>query len=335
MNMLTISGSPHIHDNQNVQKMMWNVVLALLPALFVAVMFFGISSLIVTAVSVVSCVVVEYLITKFLLKKPNTISDGSAVITGILLAFNVPSSLPLWQVVIGAVVAIGIAKMSFGGLGNNPFNPALVGRVFLLISFPADMTTFPAPTNQFFSAADAYSGATSLTLVKEGLKAGKTMEAIMQEMPGYMQFLVGERAGSLGEMSVIALILGGLYLLIRKVITWHIPFSYIFTVFCFTGILWLINPDLYINPLFHILTGGLFLGAIFMATDLVTTPMSNTGKLIFGIGCGVITVLIRVWGAYPDGVSFAILIMNAFTPLINRGFKPKRFGKVKKVKIKS
>lgn len=333
--MLTISGSPHIHDNQSVPKLMWNVVLALIPALFVAVMFFGISSLIVTAVSIVSCVAVEYLITKYLLKKPNTISDGSAVVTGMLLAFNVPSSLPLWQVVIGAVVAIGIAKMSFGGLGNNPFNPALVGRVFLLISFPADMTTFPAPTNQFFPTADAFSGATSLTFVKEGLKAGKTMETIMQELPGYMQFLVGNRAGSLGEMSVIALTLGGLYLLIRKVITWHIPFSYIFTVFCFTGILWLINPDLYINPLFHILTGGLFLGAIFMATDLVTTPMSNMGMIIFGIGCGVITVLIRVWGAYPDGVSFAILIMNAFTPLINRGFKPKRFGKVKNEKIKS
>lgn len=327
MGLLTMSGSPHVHGEFSVKKIMWGVVIALVPAMLVSFWYFGLPAIILTLVSVLSCVAFEYLIQKFLLKTEPTITDGSAIITGLLLAFNVPSSLPVWQIVIGALVAIGIAKMSYGGLGKNPFNPALIGRVFLLISFPVDMTTWPVPQS-LFTMVDGLTGPTSLGIIKEGLAKGDTMTQLMSNIPSYTNMFIGNMGGSLGEVSAIAILLGGLFMLFRKIITWHIPVSFILTVAIFTGILWKINPENYADPVFHLLAGGLLLGAVFMATDMVTSPMSNKGMLIFGFGCGLLTVLIRVWGSYPEGVSFAILIMNAVTPLINKYVKPSKFGEV-------
>ena len=326
--MLTVSGSPHVHGDSSVKKIMYTVVVAMVPAMLVSVYFFGLDALRVLVISSLACVFFEWLIQKYLLKGPVTIGDGSALVTGILLAFNVPSNLPTWILIVGAFVAIGMAKMSFGGLGKNPFNPALVGRVFLLISFPVQMTSWPDPKLLFGSLAsypDAMGGATPLGFLKEGLK-NNTVPELMEKMPDMISYVLGFIGGSLGEVSAVALLIGAVYMLAKKVITWHIPFSYVGTVFAFTGILWLVNPDMYIDPVFHLMTGGLILGAFFMATDMVTSPISHMGQVIFGIGIGVITVLIRIWGAYPEGVSFAILIMNAFTPLINMWFKPKRFG---------
>lgn len=327
MNLLTVSGSPHVHGNQNVKKIMWGVVIALMPAMLVSFWYFGINALILTVVAVASCLLFEYLIQKFMLRQPTSIGDGSAVITGLLLAFNVPSSLPLWQMVIGALVAIGIAKMTFGGLGKNLFNPALVARVFLLISFPVDMTSWPVPA-PIGSGMDAVTGPTALGVVKEGLMKGESVDKLMNAVPSYTDLFIGGVGGSLGEVSVLALLLGGLFMLFRKIITWHIPVTFIVSVMAFTGIMWMIDPTQYADPVFHLLAGGLVLGAVFMATDMVTSPMTAKGMVVFGIGCGVLTVLIRLWGAYPEGVSFAILIMNAATPLINKSFKPKRFGEV-------
>ena len=326
MQLFTVSGSPHVHNNQSVQKIMWGVVTALVPALLVSLWYFGLGALVTTTIAVFSCVIVEYTIAKYILKEQPSIADGSAVVTGILLAFNVPSSIPWWQLVIGSIVAIGVAKMSFGGLGRNPFNPALVGRVFMLISFPVDMTSWPLPMQNRYVLTDAITGPTSLGIVKEGIKNGESLSQLASKIPDYANMFYGNIGGSLGEVSAIAILLGGFYMLFRKIITWHIPLSYLATVFAFTGILWLINPDIYIDPVFHMIAGGLLLGAIFMATDMTTSPMNWKGMLIYGFGCGVLTVLIRVWGAYPEGVSFAILIMNAATPLINKGFKPSRFG---------
>lgn len=329
MNLLTVSGSPHVHSDQSLKKIMWGVVIAMVPAMLVSFWYFGLPAIIITLTAVISCLVFEYLIQKYLLKQNPTITDGSAIITGMLLAFNVPSSLPLWQMVIGALVAIGIAKMSYGGLGKNPFNPALVGRVFLLISFPVDMTLWPLP-KPVWTMVDAITGPTSLGILKEGVAKGDTVSQLASQLPSLQDLFIGGIGGSLGEVSAAAIILGGLYMIFRKIITWHIPVSFIATVAIFTGIMWQINPEQYINPMFHLLAGGLMLGAIFMATDMVTSPMTYKGMIIYGIGCGVLTVLIRLWGSYPEGVSFAILIMNAVTPLINKGFKPKRFGEVVK-----
>lgn len=329
MSLLTVSGSPHVHGDQSLKKIMWGVVIAMLPAMLVSFWYFGLPAIIITLTAVISCLVFEYLIQKFVLKQNPTITDGSAVITGMLLAFNVPSSLPLWQMVIGALVAIGIAKMSYGGLGKNPFNPALVGRVFLLISFPVDMTLWPLP-KPVWTMVDAVTGPTSLGVLKEGVAKGDTVSQLASQLPSLQDLFIGGVGGSLGEVSAAALILGGLYMIFRKIITWHIPVSFIATVAIFTGIMWQVNPEQYINPIFHLLAGGLMLGAIFMATDMVTSPMTYKGMIVYGIGCGVLTVLIRLWGSYPEGVSFAILIMNAVTPLINKGFKPKRFGEAVK-----
>jgi electron transport complex protein RnfD len=325
MNLVQISGSPHVHTSDSVKKIMWTVVIALIPTLIFSFIYYGIDAVRVTAISVASCVVLEYLFQKFFLKEKPTVSDGSAVITGLLLAFNVPSNLPWWIIIIGAVVAIGISKMAFGGLGKNLFNPALVGRVFLLISFPQQMTTWPLP-NQGFLNVDAVTGATPLAMIKRAIQSGQNPTELLDALPSYAQLLLGERGGSLGEVAALAILVGGILLLVRKVISWHIPVTFIGTVFVFSALLHLIHPDLYITPQYHILTGGLLLGAVFMATDMVTSPMSSWGKLIFGIGCGILTLLIRVWGNYPEGVSFAILLMNALVPLINKGFKPKRFG---------
>lgn len=324
-NLLVISPSPHVHKGHSTQKLMLTVILALLPALLASIYFFGVAALLITSVSVVSCVLFEYLIQKFILKGKPTISDGSAVITGILLAFNLPANLPFWIVIIGALVAIGIAKMSFGGLGQNPFNPALVGRVVLLFSFPVQMTSWPVNR---FRVTDATTGATPLDVLKVKLSEGELLSSISSaaEFPSKMQLFIGDVGGSLGEVSAVALLIGLIILLATKVITWHIPVSIFTTIAVFTGILWLVNPEANADPLFHLLSGGIILGAIFMATDYVTSPMHAKGMWIFGIGIGVITVLIRLYGGYPEGISFAILIMNAFVPLINRYIKPKRFG---------
>lgn len=324
--LLTVSPSPHVHSGESTPRLMYNVVLAMIPALAVSVFYFGHEALIVTLVAIISCLVFEFAIQKFLLKVKPTITDGSAIVTGLLLAFNLPSNLPWWIIVIGALVSIGVGKMSFGGLGNNPFNPALVGRVFLLISFPVQMTTWPLPIQARVDYVDAITGPTPLAIVKEGLSKGEVMSQIAQKIPSHMELFMGSMGGSLGEIAAFALIIGFFWMLFTKVITWHIPVSIITTIAVFTGVLWLINPETNADPLFHLLTGGVMLGAIFMATDYVTSPMHPKGMWIFGIGIGALTVIIRVWGAYPEGVSFAILIMNAFVPLINRFMKPSRFG---------
>lgn len=334
MNKLTISLSPHISSKLSISGLMLGVVYALIPAFLVSVFFYGISVIIVTVVSVFACIGSEYLIQKYLLKTPLTILDGSALVTGLLLAFNLPANLPLWIIIIGAIVSVGIGKMTFGGLGNNPFNPALVGRVFLLISFPVEMTTYPVPKGFNTSYLDAATGATPLALIKEGVKNGMSVPSIMgsDSFPSYQNLFLGQLGGSLGEIAAFALIIGLFYMLIRKIITWHIPITIILTVFVFTGLMWLINPDQYADPLFHILTGGVMLGAIYMATDYVTSPMNTKAMIIYAIGIGIITCLIRLFGAYPEGISFAILIMNGFVPLLNRYIKPVRFGKLVKVK---
>lgn len=326
-NKLIVSLSPHVHSGDNVQKNMYGVIIALIPALLVSFYMFGLGAVIVTLTSVVACMFFEWAITKFILKRSrNTILDGSAALTGLLLAFNLPSNLPLWIIIIGALVAIGIGKMTFGGLGCNPFNPALVGRVFLLISFPVQMTSWPL-TSQWTSYTDAATGATPLALMKQAVH-GDT-EALSQ-LPSVLDLFLGNNPGCVGEISAVALLLGLVYMLWKKIITWHIPVSILLTVFVFASILNLVDPVKYAGGLTHLFTGGLMLGAIFMATDYVTSPMNHKGMLIYGVAIGFLTVVIRTFGAYPEGMSFAILIMNAFTPLINTYCKPKRFGEVVK-----
>ena len=315
-NNLIVSPSPHIHGGDSISKNMYGVLIALVPAFLVSLYYFGLGALIVTATSVVACVLFEYLIQKFLMKKEPTVCDGSAILTGVLLAFNLPSNLPVWIILIGALAAIGIGKMSFGGLGNNIFNQALVGRVFLLISFPAQMTMWPE-VGQLTAYTDATTGATVLSLMNEGA---------LDKLPTLVDMLLGKMGGSLGEVSALALLLGLVFMLWKKIITWQIPVSILLTVFVFTGIMHLVNPVQYASPFVHLLSGGLMLGAIFMATDYVTSPMSKNGMLVYGVGIGILTTVIRLFGSYPEGMSFAILIMNAFTPLINSYIKPKHFG---------
>jgi len=318
MNKLTISLSPHIHSGDSINRRMWNVVIALLPALAVALWTFGLPALWVTLVSVGSCLLAEWLIARFLLHKPCTLSNGSALITGLLIAFNLPSILPLWMVAIGAIVAIGIGKMSFGGLGCNIWNPALVGRVFLLISFPAAMTTWPAGVSSAFNGftgastqSDADTGATLLTHLNSG-------DVSMADY-NVLDMAIGQMNGSLGEVGAFAILIGLAYLLITRTITWHIPVSMLASAALFS---WAFGG----NPVLDLLAGGLMLGAVFMATDYVTSPMTHSGQLLFGFMIGLITIIIRKYGAYPEGVSFAILLMNSFVPLINRYFRPAIFG---------
>ena len=317
-NKLLVAPAPHVQTAQSTAKIMRDVVIALMPALVVSTVVFGWDVLRVVALSVASCVVFEYLIQKFLFRGPLTISNWSAVVTGVLLAFNLPASIPWWIVVIGAFVAIAVAKMTFGGLGKNPFNPALVGRVFLLIAYPVQMTTFPLPVNGSF---DALSGATPLAAVKHGAAA---------DVLGTQELLLGNMPGSLGDVAALALLAGFVYLLWRRVITWHIPVTVLVTMALFAFVVALARGEsgaaLWQFPLFHVLAGGAMLGAIFMATDYSTSPMTVRGGVIFAVGIGLITMLIRLWGAYPEGMSFAILIMNSCVPLINKYVKPKRFG---------
>ncbi|MDD6111156.1 MAG: RnfABCDGE type electron transport complex subunit D [Prevotellaceae bacterium] len=333
MRKLIVSLSPHAHGTDTVERNMYGVVIALLPALLVSFFYFGIGSAIVCATSVAACVVFEWAINKFLLKNERTtVCDGSAIVTGLLLGFNLPSNLPVWIIVLGALVAVGVGKMTFGGLGCNLFNPALVGRCFLLVSFPAQMTSWPQ-AGQLTSYLDAETGATPLSIMKWAIKSGDA--SVLEQLPRSFNMLIGlpdtcqTGAGSLGEVCALALILGLAFMLWRKIITWHTPVSIIATVFVLSGLLHLANPA-YADPFAVIFSGGLMLGAIFMATDYVTSPMCSRGQLVYGVGIGLLTVVIRNWGAYPEGMSFAILIMNAFTPLINTYIKPKRFGEVVK-----
>ena len=327
MNKYTISGSPHVHSTENTQKIMLSVMIALAPALLVAIYYFGWYALRLTIVSVATCMLTEWLIQKYLIKGPLTINDGSAAVTGLLLAFNVPANLPIWMVIVGSIFAIGVGKMAFGGLGKNPFNPALVGRVFMLVSFPTAMTTWPQVQpifkNGFF--ADAVTGPTPLGILKEsGLQEIQQLDHMQ-----FVDMVIGNRGGAFGEACAIALLIGAIYLICRKVIDWTTPVIILLTVFVFTGICHLVDPAQFIAPWYHLVYGGLILGAFYMATDMVTSPMTRKGRMLFGFGVGVITVVIRLWGAYPEGVSFAILIMNALTPLINKAYKPKVFGVVK------
>ncbi len=302
---------------------MYRVIVALVPALIWSIFMFGLDAIRVTLIAVLSSMAFEYLIQRFLMKEEPHITDGSAALTGLLLAFNVPASIPGWVLILGSLIAIGVGKMSFGGLGNNPFNPALVGRVFMLISFPVQMTSWPVT---LYSTVDGVTTATPLAVLKESIKNGQAVSDVVSRLPSGTDLLYGNMSGSIGEISALMLLLGFGYMLWKKVISWHIPVFVLGTIFVFQGVLWLVNPDRFIEPVFHLLTGGAMLGAIFMATDMVTSPMTHRGQFIFAAGIGVITILIRNFGAYPEGISFAILIMNGFTPLINAYIKPKRFG---------
>ncbi len=322
-----ISLSPHVHSGDSVQRNMYGVCIALLPALVASLWFFGLGAAIVMLTSVVSCVFFEWAISKFILKRERlSVLDGSAVLTGMLLGFNLPSNLPLWIILIGALVAIGLGKMTFGGLGCNPFNPALVGRVFLLISFPVQMTSWPE-IKQYTAYTDAVTGATPLSIMQTAIATGDA--SVLEQLPSLEEMLLGAMGGSLGEVSALMLLLGTVFMLWKKIITWHIPVSILGTVAVLSTALHVWNPA-YAHPLTVLMSGGLMLGACFMATDYVTSPMSHRGQLVYGVCIGLLTVVIRNWGAYPEGMSFAILTMNAFTPLINTYCKPKRFGEVKK-----
>lgn len=329
MSKLIVSLSPHAHGSDSVERNMYGVIIALVPALLVSFLYFGIGSAIVCASSVAACVFFEWAITKYIMKKEPSVTDGSAILTGLLLGFNLPSNLPVWIIIIGALVAIGIGKMTFGGLGCNPFNPALVGRCFLLVSFPAQMTSWPV-AGQLTKYVDAQTGATPLSIMKDAIKSGDA--SVLDKLPDSVSLLLGSPgmnngAGTIGEICALALLLGFAYMLWKKIITWHIPVSIIATVFVFCGLLHIANP-IYADPVSAVLTGGLMIGAIFMATDYVTSPMTHKGQIIYGVAIGCLTVIIRNWGSYPEGMSFAILIMNAFTPLINTYVKPKRFGEI-------
>lgn len=332
MSNLIVSLSPHIHGNDSIKRNMYGVVIALLPALLVSFYYFGVGAAVVCITSVVSCVFFEWAINRYLLRNRNlSVLDGSAVITGLLLGFNLPSNIPVWIVVIGSLVAIGIGKMTFGGLGCNPFNPALVGRCFLLVSFPAQMTSWPVAGQQWHYM-DAVTEATPLSIMKEAAKTGDA--TVLEKLPDSLSMILGNNGaafggGSIGEVCALALLAGLAYMLWRNIITWHIPISILLTIFAFSGILHIVDSS-YADPMTVLFSGGVMLGAIFMATDYVTSPMTHTGQILYGVSIAVLTIVIRNWGAYPEGMSFAILVMNAFTPLINMYVRPKRFGENRK-----
>ncbi len=319
MDKYLVSPSPHVHADVSTRSIMRDVVIALLPAVLVSVVFYGWSEILVLAVSVAACVLTEWAVTKWLLKRPSTVSDLSAVVTGLLLAMNLPVTTPWWVVVIGALFAIGVVKMTFGGIGQNLFNPAIAGRVFLLISFPTYMTDWTVPQG-FIHSTDAVSGATLL---------GKYAEGGVEAVAGtdYLKTMFFNIGGSAGEISAVALLLGFVYLLCRKVVKPWIPLSIFATVAVISGIFYLVDPGTYTDPLFNLLTGGVILGACFMTTDYVTSPMSTLGGVVYGIGIGLIVMMIRYFGSYPEGMSFAILIMNCTVPLLNNWFHQKKYGR--------
>lgn len=326
--MLQVSTAPHFYEKTNTKTIMRDVILALIPAGVVAIMFFGLSALITITTSVAGCVAFEYLTCRYLLKTTPTTGDFSAVITGILLAYNLPPNIPVWINLIGCFVAIVIAKMAFGGIGKNIFNPALVGRVFLFISFPIQMTTWVKPRIFDFLNTDITTSATTLNVLKHADVSTSATSLVENapELPTYLQMLAGYTGGSLGEVSAAALVVGFIYLMFRRVVSWQIPFYYLSTFFMLTAAFWLRTDSISFEPITHLLSGGLMLGALFMATDYATSPMSKNGKIIFAVGCGILTFVIRIYSLYPEGVSFAILIMNALVPLIDKYAKPRIFG---------
>ncbi len=309
-NLLLVNTSPHIHRKESTSRIMWLVTLSLMPAGIAGVFIFGLGAFRVIALGVFSAVLTEWLL-QLIAKKKATIFDGSAILTGLLLAYNLPAHVPFWLPIAGSFFSIAIGKQIFGGLGQNMFNPALAGRVFLMASWPKYMTTFTKPLNY-----DAVTSATPLAFLKEG----KTLEHI-----NYLDLFLGNRPGCIGEVCILALLIGAVFLLAKKYISWHIPVSYILTtgifVYLFAG-----RSMFSGDWLMHILTGGLILGAFFMATDYVTSPLTCRGQIIFGMGCGLLTAVIRIWGGYPEGVSYAILIMNAATPIIDRYTKKRIYG---------
>lgn len=319
MDKMLVSPSPHIHAAVSTRTLMRDVIIALVPAIAVSVLFYGWSELLVLAVSVASCVLLEWAVTKWLLRRPSTVCDFSAVVTGLLLAMNLPCTTPWWVVFIGAVVAICVAKLTFGGIGQNVFNPAITGRVFLLISFPTYMTDWTVPQG-FLTRVDAFSGSTLLGIVNEqGAGAVEDLD--------YMQTLFLNIGGSAGEISALALLVGFGYLVSRRVIKPWITLSIFATVAIVSAIFNAVDPATYTGPLFNLLTGGLILGACFMATDYVTSPINNIAGIIYGFGIGFIVMMIRYFGSYPEGVSFAILIMNMAVPLLNNAFHQRKYGR--------
>jgi len=326
--MYVVSSSPHAHEGSSVRRIMLDVIVALMPALAAAVYLHGWDAVRLTSACVLGCVVVEAL-SRRLMGRDLGIDDLSAVVTGLLLAFNLPPALPTWMAVVGCVFAIGVAKQIFGGIGYNPFNPALVGRVALLISFPLAMTRWSAWRILSPVGVDAVTNATPLGLLKTSLATSGSMPYLFDGNTA-LQFFVGNTNGCLGETSTLALLIGAAYLLRRRCISWHTPVFYMGTVVVFAAVLWGFDRDANLLPHFHLLAGGMMLGALFMATDMVTSPVTRKGQAVFGIGCGVLTMVIRKWGGYPEGVSFAILLMNAMTPLINQATKPRIFGTGKK-----
>lgn len=329
--MLKVSTNPHMQTTRDTKALMLDVVIALMPAAIMAILFFGIDALRVILTSVAACVMFEYLACRYWLKINNTTCDYSAVITGLLLAYNLPSTMPCWMILIGAFIAIIVTKICFGGLGCNIFNPALAGRAFLFISFPVQMTVWPKPYFWKFFSPDGETGATTLRMIKS---IGKTTDASqamysLHDLPEYWEMFIGNTGGCIGEISALALLIGFIYLLYRKVISWHIPVVLISTVLLLTSVLYLTTGNVRFLPLAHLLSGGLMLGAIFMATDYTTSPMTVKGQIIFAVMCGVLTVVIRAFSAYPEGISFAILIMNAFVPLIDKFAVQRYFGEKK------
>ena len=332
MSKLIVSSSPHAHSGASVRRIMIDVVIALVPAFLAAFVFFGWNALRLVVVCSLSSVATEAVCRK-MMGRDLGIGDWSAVVTGVLLAFNLPPTLPTWMAIVGSVFAIAIAKQLFGGLGYNPFNPALVARVALLVSFPVPMTRWHdalhAQRWHALAWSDATTSATPLGLVKTALSSGQSLP-IDFNCATALEYFVGRMGGCIGEVSALALILGGGYLLVRRVITWHVPAFYIGTVAVLSSILRVADGGQNMMPVFHLLSGGLMLGAFFMATDMVTTPVTRKGQAVFGIGCGILTMVIRKWGGYPEGVSFAILLMNSVTPLINRATRPRMFGRARK-----
>ena len=321
-----VSPNPHIHANVSTTSIMRDVIIALCPAIVVSVLAYGWAELLVLIVSVLSCVLLEWAVTRWMMKRPSTVGDLSAVVTGLLLAMNLPSAIPLWIVFIGAFVAICVAKLPFGGVGQNVFNPAITGRVFLLVSFPAQMTDW-TPTKGFVPLPDAISGATPLSALKEALKSGSTIPQFM-ETNGYdLASFLWDAGASAGEISAGALLLGFVYLLIRRVVKPWIPIAVLGTMAIIAAIFHGVNPEVYTGVQFNLLTGGAMLGALFMATDYVTAPMSTLGGVIYGVGIGAIAMMIRYFGSYPEGMSFAILLMNCCVPLLNMWFHQKKYGR--------
>lgn len=327
-----VSTSPHAHEGSSVRRIMLDVIIALAPALLASMIFFGWHAVRLTAVCVAACVACEAGCRRLMGRDPG-IGDLSAAVTGILLAFNLPPSLPSWIAVVGCIAAVAIGKQVFGGIGYNPFNPALVGRVVLLISFPVAMTRWHNALEPGrwagLSWVDGASTATPLGTVKTAVSGGEALP-LTWDGATLMDFLFGRMSGCIGEVSALALILGGIYLLVRRVISWHIPVAYIGTVAAIAGLLRIVAPGSNMPVTFHLFAGGLMLGAIYMATDMVTSPLTRRGMLVFGAGCGALTMIIRRWGGYPEGVSFAILLMNATVPLINRATRPRVFGTKRK-----